>query len=248
MEYIFGDGGEREALPAHPEIVRWPQSTPPPPPPRVPPPGEQIIPFSVVFGPVTGPNGTGRSAIGPVTGPPRTDPRTGLRSGPPTGPQPGPRSGPPTGPQTGPQVVPQTGPQTGPQAGPRTGPTRTGPPGPATGPLALPPVDTGPLDLYQPSDLGGPAFGPGASKPVPAFQPNRRRRRGSLLRPRRAIVSVDNNRCHLYAICQMEAPASFLVARDGRLYYDAAPPSHLMPNVRQAARLCPMQAIDVGNG
>lgn len=44
----------------------------------------------------------------------------------------------------------------------------------------------------------------------------------------------------------MEAPTSFMVGRDGRLYYDAAPSSEAMPNVRQAARLCPMQAIDVG--
>jgi ferredoxin len=62
-----------------------------------------------------------------------------------------------------------------------------------------------------------------------------------------AVVSVDNNRCHLYAICQQEAPASFLVSGDGRLYYDAAPPEHLMASVRQAARLCPMQAIALGN-
>lgn len=57
------------------------------------------------------------------------------------------------------------------------------------------------------------------------------------------VVSVDNNRCHLYAICQMEAPASFEVGVDGRLRYDRTPSDHDLPEVRQAARLCPMQAI-----
>lgn len=116
-----------------------------------------------------------------------------------------------------------------------------------TPPVSGPPVDSGQLELRRSTAPEGPAFGPGAAAPAPAFRPNRRSRGGSLLRPRRAVVSVDNNRCHLYAICQMEAPTSFLVARDGRLYYDAAPSPQAMPNVRQAARLCPMQAIDVGN-
>ncbi|MCM3882572.1 ferredoxin [Frankia sp. R82] len=102
---------------------------------------------------------------------------------------------------------------------------------------------TGPLDVAPLVDLGGYGGVARAGRP-PAFTPNARRRRGRLLRrPGRPQVSVDNNRCRLYAICQMEAPASFLVARDGRLYYDTAPATTELTRVRQAARLCPMQAI-----
>ena len=58
-------------------------------------------------------------------------------------------------------------------------------------------------------------------------------------------VSVDNNHCHLYAICEQEAPDVFTLGPDGRLRYPAHPdPSHTEA-IRQAARLCPMQAIEV---
>ncbi|MER6331420.1 ferredoxin [Streptomyces sp. NPDC001034] len=56
-------------------------------------------------------------------------------------------------------------------------------------------------------------------------------------------VSVDNNHCELYAICQQEAPEVFDLAADGRLRYDATPDAAHTPAVRQAARCCPMQAI-----
>jgi len=56
-------------------------------------------------------------------------------------------------------------------------------------------------------------------------------------------VSVDNNHCELYAICQQEAPEVFDLGADGRLRYDAAPAPAHTPAVRQAARCCPMQAI-----
>ncbi|MEU9244466.1 ferredoxin [Streptomyces sp. NPDC048385] len=56
-------------------------------------------------------------------------------------------------------------------------------------------------------------------------------------------VSVDNNHCELYAICQQEAPQVFDLGADGRLRYDAAPDTAHTPAVRQAARCCPMQAI-----
>lgn len=56
-------------------------------------------------------------------------------------------------------------------------------------------------------------------------------------------VSVDNNHCELYAICQQEAPEVFELGADGRLRYDAAPDASQTPAVRQAARCCPMQAI-----
>lgn len=116
----------------------------------------------------------------------------------------------------------------------------------ATGSLPVPiSPPTGPLDVAPLADLGGYGYSPvRRSAPGPTFQPSIRRRQGRTpRRTGRSVVSVDNNKCHLYAICQMEAPASFLVAQDGRLYYDAAPPAEQMPSVRQAARFCPMQAI-----
>ena len=58
-------------------------------------------------------------------------------------------------------------------------------------------------------------------------------------------VGVDNNHCHLYAICQHEAPAVFELRRNRRLVVAAHPPAHLLEQVRSAARLCPMQAITV---
>ncbi|MGW2706773.1 ferredoxin [Streptomyces sp. NPDC001340] len=56
-------------------------------------------------------------------------------------------------------------------------------------------------------------------------------------------VSVDNNQCELYAICQQEAPQVFDLGPDGRLRHDATPAASETPAVRQAARCCPMQAI-----
>jgi len=61
----------------------------------------------------------------------------------------------------------------------------------------------------------------------------------------RVRVSVDNNHCHRYAICQQEAPNVFQLTADGRLAYDPSPSSYEADAVRQAARACPMQAIDV---
>lgn len=56
-------------------------------------------------------------------------------------------------------------------------------------------------------------------------------------------VSVDNNHCELYAICQQEAPQVFDLGPDGRLRYDTTPDASQTLAVRQAARCCPMQAI-----
>lgn len=85
--------------------------------------------------------------------------------------------------------------------------------------------------------------------PVPSeAQTNWTRRRPRAGRPPRTTVSVDNNRCHLYAICQMEAPEVFDVGTDGRLRYVGSPPADRRAEVRQAARLCPMQAIAVREG
>jgi ferredoxin len=58
-------------------------------------------------------------------------------------------------------------------------------------------------------------------------------------------VSVDNNRCHRYGICQAEAAGVFLLTSDGRLRYDSRPPPDEHDHVLAAARYCPMQAIIV---
>ena len=58
-------------------------------------------------------------------------------------------------------------------------------------------------------------------------------------------VSIHRGHCHRYAICQQEAPEIFELTRDGRLVYDARPPSHLLASLCAAARACPMQAISV---
>jgi ferredoxin len=61
----------------------------------------------------------------------------------------------------------------------------------------------------------------------------------------RVSVSVDNNHCHRYAICQQEAPNVFQLNNDGRLSYDPSPDPVELRAVQQAARVCPMQAIEV---
>ena len=59
------------------------------------------------------------------------------------------------------------------------------------------------------------------------------------------LVSVHNGHCHQYGICQQEAPEVFHLRSDTRLKYDTTPPAEQSGRVRQAARLCPMQAITV---
>jgi NADPH-dependent 2,4-dienoyl-CoA reductase/sulfur reductase-like enzyme/ferredoxin len=61
-------------------------------------------------------------------------------------------------------------------------------------------------------------------------------------------LSVDNNRCHIYGICQQEAPEVFRISEGGSLHYTAAVPARLAAQARQAARCCPMQAIAVRGG
>jgi sulfoxide reductase heme-binding subunit YedZ len=58
-------------------------------------------------------------------------------------------------------------------------------------------------------------------------------------------VSVNNERCHRYGICQAEAEGVFLLTSDGRLRYDSRPPATEYDEVLAAARYCPMQAIIV---
>lgn len=58
-------------------------------------------------------------------------------------------------------------------------------------------------------------------------------------------ITVDNDRCHRYGICQAEAEGVFLLTSDGRLRYDPKPPPSEHDRVLAAARYCPMQAIIV---
>jgi ferredoxin len=61
----------------------------------------------------------------------------------------------------------------------------------------------------------------------------------------RIRVNVNRNHCHLYAICEQEAPEVFHLSPDGRLEYKNKPHDRHLEAVRQAARLCPMQAIEI---
>ena len=63
---------------------------------------------------------------------------------------------------------------------------------------------------------------------------------GSDLRIR---VDVNRRHCHRYAICEQEAPEVFQMRADGRLDYERSPDPAQRDAIRQAARLCPMQAI-----
>ncbi|MYS21011.1 Ferredoxin, partial [Streptomyces sp. DvalAA-14] len=80
-----------------------------------------------------------------------------------------------------------------------------------------------------PRTVAAGAFGPARPALVPEAEPIR--------------ISVDNNRCHIYGICQQEAPEVFRIAESGSLHYTPAVPAELAARARQAARCCPMQAI-----
>ncbi len=60
-------------------------------------------------------------------------------------------------------------------------------------------------------------------------------------------VAVHNGHCHHFGICQQEAPEVFRLRSDHRLSYDSSPAPEQADRVRQAARVCPMQAITVEN-
>ncbi|SDN11616.1 ferredoxin [Allokutzneria albata] len=61
----------------------------------------------------------------------------------------------------------------------------------------------------------------------------------------RLRVSVDNQRCRRYGICQAEAPQVFELVTDGRLQYNRTPAPEQAGNAQAAARACPMQAIQL---
>jgi ferredoxin/DMSO/TMAO reductase YedYZ heme-binding membrane subunit len=56
-------------------------------------------------------------------------------------------------------------------------------------------------------------------------------------------VSVDNQRCKLYGVCQAESPTLFQLLEDGRLRYVRDLDTEDRAGVQAAARSCPMRAI-----
>ncbi|MBP2472803.1 sulfoxide reductase heme-binding subunit YedZ [Crossiella equi] len=58
-------------------------------------------------------------------------------------------------------------------------------------------------------------------------------------------VSVDNERCQRYGICETAAPEVFQLVEDGRLRYDTSPHAQFASQAKAAARCCPMRAITV---
>ena len=67
-------------------------------------------------------------------------------------------------------------------------------------------------------------------------------------KPGKAVVmrvSVDNQRCRRYGICQQEAPDVFQLREDGRLRYTRNPNAGQNDQAQAAARACPMRAIQL---
>ncbi len=62
---------------------------------------------------------------------------------------------------------------------------------------------------------------------------------------RKITVSVDNQRCRRYGICQAESPELFQLLADGRLRYVRDPENGNRAGAQAAARSCPMQAIQL---
>jgi sulfoxide reductase heme-binding subunit YedZ len=62
---------------------------------------------------------------------------------------------------------------------------------------------------------------------------------------RKVQVSVDNQRCKRYGICQAESPQLFQLMDDGRLRYVRDPDTESRAEAQAAARSCPMQAIQL---
>ena len=86
---------------------------------------------------------------------------------------------------------------------------------------------------------------PGQTGAVPITTPADQPTGGPAHPSPKLLVSVHNGHCHQYGICQQEAPEVFHLRSDTRLDYDRTPPAEESGRVRQAARLCPMQAITV---
>ncbi|WP_157875885.1 FAD-dependent oxidoreductase [Streptacidiphilus griseoplanus] len=92
----------------------------------------------------------------------------------------------------------------------------------------------GHLPEVLPEVLTAESFGPARPALVPEADPVR--------------ISVDNNRCHIYGICQQEAPEVFRISGGGSLHYTRNVPGEFAAAARQAVRCCPMQAITIRGG
>lgn len=99
---------------------------------------------------------------------------------------------------------------------------------------AAPRAVAAPAPVTVPEPIAGESFAPARPQLVPEAEPVR--------------VSVDNNRCHVYGICEQEAPEIFRVSESGSLHYTANVPARSAAKARQAARCCPMQAVSVRGG
>jgi ferredoxin/DMSO/TMAO reductase YedYZ heme-binding membrane subunit len=66
------------------------------------------------------------------------------------------------------------------------------------------------------------------------------------LRGGQATVHVDPGRCARFGFCEQEAPDVFRLRSDGQLAYRPTVPADQVEEVVQAARVCPMRAIELG--
>lgn len=136
-------------------------------------------------------------------------------------------------------------------------PAGAGPvPAPATGPVHNPPYGQG---VPAPRPVPYVAQGVANPRPTAAIEPQSPAepiQADSFDLPRPVLVpekepvrvSVDNNRCHIYGICQQEAPEVFRISQGGSLHYTRNVPAEFAAKARQAVRCCPMQAIAINGG
>ena len=61
-------------------------------------------------------------------------------------------------------------------------------------------------------------------------------------------ISVDNDRCELFGLCEAEAPDVFELSTDGKLRFRRTLGEDTMEQAINAARNCPMQAIVLKGG
>ncbi|MEI2715210.1 MAG: ferredoxin [Nocardioides sp.] len=60
-------------------------------------------------------------------------------------------------------------------------------------------------------------------------------------------VTVDMNLCEDHGQCAIAAPNVFRINDEGKLEYDPNPDDSEMSNVEEAADVCPVQAILIGD-
>ncbi len=104
-------------------------------------------------------------------------------------------------------------------------------------------ADVASTTIETPSVKPGPTVADPVEPAPPSPLPDHSPRGGD--RAPAVQVAVDNTHCAVFGICVQEAPAVFDLGVDGRLRYDARPAPADTARVRQAARVCPMQAITV---